>query len=142
MAILAAVVWLQTGSDEYGRDAGPEPGSGRVALTPGVIEQAFERRESDVLVLGRGRVVRVLEDDLDGARHQRFVLALDSGITVLIAHNIDIAPRVGDLQIGESVLFRGEYEWNDRGGVIHWTHHDPDGIHEDGWLEYAGRRYE
>jgi hypothetical protein len=87
-------------------------------------------------------VARVLPDDLDGARHQRFIVELASGQTLLIAHNIDIAPRIEGLAVGDSVRFKGEYVWNAKGGVVHWTHHDPQGGHVAGWLMHNGRRYQ
>ena len=87
-----------------------------------------------------GAVSRLLPDDRDGSRHQRFLLRLEGGQTLLVAHNIDLAPRV-PLEPGDAVRFRGQYEWNDRGGVVHWTHHDPDGRRAGGWLEHDGRRY-
>jgi len=93
-------------------------------------------------VSGSGTVQRVLPDDNDGSRHQRFILALSSGRTVLIAHNIDLAPRVESISSGDRVSFFGQFETNDRGGVIHWTHKDPEGRHVDGWLEHRGRRYQ
>lgn len=93
-------------------------------------------------VEGSGTVVRVLSDDNDGSRHQRFILELSAGRTVLIAHNIDLAPRVRSLSQGDTVSFFGEFETNDRGGVIHWTHKDPQGRHVDGWLEHRGTRYQ
>ncbi len=108
----------------------------------GAIEQAFASRRSDVLVTDEGRVARLLADDTHGARHQRFIVELASGHTVLIAHNIDIAPRIADLERGRPVGFRGVYEWNDLGGVVHWTHHDPDGEHPGGWIQYRDRRYD
>jgi hypothetical protein len=91
---------------------------------------------------GRGTVTRVLADDNDGDRHQRFILRLESGQTLLVAHNIDLAPRVAGLKEGDIVEFRGEFEWNDKGGVIHWTHEDPRGQHEAGWLKHQGRTYQ
>ncbi len=120
-----------------------ERSRGPSAPTTGVerIEQAFLERRSDVWVESTGIVVRKLEDDLQGSRHQRFVLELETGRTLLFAHNIDLAPRV-PLDPGDRVGFRGEYEWNDRGGVIHWTHHDPAGRLRGGWIDHEGRRYE
>jgi len=106
------------------------------------IEKAIDARLVGYQVQGSGKVVRILPDDNDGSRHQRVILRLESGQTLLIAHNIDLAPRIRDLQPGETVLFFGEYEWNERGGVIHWTHHDPRAQHVDGWVEYRGNRYQ
>ena len=91
---------------------------------------------------GEGVVVRVLADDNDGSRHQRFILRLASGQTLLIAHNIDIANRIEALSSGDRVEFYGQYESNPEGGVIHWTHHDPDGNHVAGWLKHNGMVYQ
>jgi len=107
-----------------------------------VIQAAYENRQSDVQVEGAGRVVKVLPDDNKGSRHQKFILELASGQTLLIAHNIDLAPRIRDLREGDSVSFYGEYEWNERGGVVHWTHHDPQGRHVDGWLKHDGKTFQ
>jgi len=106
------------------------------------IARAYQDKESDVLVEGRGEVVRVLADDNDGSRHQRFILRMASGQTVLVAHNIDLAPKVPGLKAGDVVEFSGEYEWNDQGGVVHWTHKDPQGRHPAGWLRYLGQTYQ
>ena len=106
-----------------------------------VIAEAFRNGRSNVQLGGEGRVVRILPDDNKGSRHQKFLLELESGHTLLIAHNIDLAPRVENLREGEQLEFYGEYEWNQKGGVIHWTHHDPKGMHPGGWLKYQGRVY-
>ena len=111
------------------------------AGTDAVLRQAFEKRQSNLQVEGEGEVLRVLSDDNDGSRHQRLILRLNSGQTLLVAHNIDLAPRISSLREGDSVEFFGEYEWNSKGGVIHWTHHDPQGIHVSGWLKHRGRTY-
>lgn len=91
------------------------------------IEQAFQNQQSDLQVEGEGTVIKILGDDNDGSRHQRFILKLENGQTLLIAHNIDLAPRISGLRKFDTVQFYGEYEWNAKGGVVHWTHHDPRG---------------
>lgn len=105
------------------------------------IARAFASRASDIQVEGEGTVIRVLADDLNGSRHQRFIVELASGQTLLISHNIDIAPRIDALAVGDSVRFYGEYVWNAKGGLIHWTHRDPRGKHVAGWVVHNGQTY-
>ena len=126
--------------------AGPAAGSVRSSPPSRVegsrrIEEAFARRESGFMVTLDARVVKNLRDDLEGSRHQRFLIEIDGGRTLLVAHNIDLADRI-ELRENGPVTLRGQYEWNAKGGVIHWTHHDPQGRHPGGWIEAAGRRVE
>ena len=106
------------------------------------IARAFQNQASNIQVEGEGTVIRILSDDLEEPRHQRFILRLASGQTLLVVHNIDLAPRIEGLAEGDRVAFNGEYEWNDKGGVIHWTHHDPSGQHKAGWLKHQGQVYQ
>ncbi|MBP8550662.1 DUF3465 domain-containing protein [Vibrio cholerae] len=107
-----------------------------------VLQQAYKLQQSDIQVQGFGQVVKVLPDDNDGSKHQKFILKLNSGQTLLVAHNIDLAPRIPNLKVGDSVEFYGEYEWNKKGGVLHWTHKDPQNRHAHGWLKHNGQVYE
>lgn len=118
------------------------PPSSAATAGDSVLQDAYTRQQSNVQVTGVGIVTKVLKDDLDGSRHQRFLLELGSGQTLLVSHNIDLAPRVENLKAGDTVEFFGEYEWNPRGGVIHWTHHDPRGRHAAGWIKHRGKTYQ
>jgi hypothetical protein len=105
------------------------------------LAAAFEAHRSNLWVESSGEVVRVLGEDRQGSPHQRFLVRVSGGPTVLVSHNIAIAPRV-PVAAGSELRFRGEYEWNEKGGVVHWTHHDPDGRQSGGWIEHNGRRYQ
>ncbi len=106
------------------------------------VERAFAEHRSGVEVTAQGSVTRVLSDDTGPTgRHQRFVIRLEGATqTVLVTNNIDVGKRV-PLAMGDDVVVHGEYIWNDEGGLIHFTHHDPDHSHEDGWIEWRGVRY-
>lgn len=105
------------------------------------IDSLFQANASDVPVLVRGTVTKFLADDEEGDKHQRFILRLASGKTLLIAHNIDLAGRVPDAALNRIVYAKGDYEWNSEGGVVHWTHKDPDNSHAAGWIQFDGDRY-
>lgn len=130
----------------FGAETGFIPGQHDTGASISGADQglaaAIESHRSNVQVEGSGRVTRVLADDNDGSRHQRFIVQLGTGQTVLVAHNIDLASRVASLKVGDPVEFNGEYEWNARGGVIHWTHRDPRGSHADGSIKHEGRTYQ
>ena len=146
--IVLAAVYVYQGLNGTTEQPSPTPISGAPAApatramssTPSTITSGA--LVDDAQVQGAGTVIRVLSDDNDGSRHQRFILQLANGRTLLIAHNIDLAPRINGIREGDKVEFYGEFQSNPQGGVIHWTHHDPQGRHPDGWLRHEGRTYQ
>lgn len=131
---------------EPGTREGVEPlpqrsAAGSTADGESAIRNLIDTRTSGQMVELHAEVVKVLPDDNEGSRHQRLLLKLETGGTVLVAHNIDLAERVPVAE-HEWITVYGQYEWNDKGGVLHWTHHDPKDWREGGWIEHAGLRYE
>ena len=55
---------------------------------------AARAHASHVEIEARGRVTRLLPDDTEGARHQRFLVRIADGLTILVAYNRDLAPRI------------------------------------------------
>lgn len=112
-------------------------------LTPiSTIEAAYANNQSNIQVLVKGTVTKLLADDVTGDKHQRMIVKLSNKQTLLIAHNIDIGTRVPASCLNRIIYAHGEYEWNSEGGVVHWTHSDPDGVHTNGWIQFAGTRYQ
>jgi len=142
LVLAAALAWWSVDRDLRPAPAPEDAASLAARYSDDPLLTAWAARRSNVQIESEGVVERLLADDRDGSRHQRFILRGPSGTTVLVAHNIDLAPRVVGLEPGAQVRFNGEYEWNERGGVIHWTHRAPRGDHPHGWLEYRGRRYQ
>lgn len=143
---VAASAPATTGAPAGGSASAPataEAPAGGSASAPAddPVRALFDEHRSGVEVQGTGTVSRILPDDLDGSRHQKFLLTTPSGVSILIAHNIDLAPRLDGLAKGDRVDFLGDYEWSDKGGTVHWTHRDPSGQHQAGWLRWNGRTF-
>jgi hypothetical protein len=107
------------------------------------VERAYAEKRSNVEVTAQGAVTSVLADDSGPSGvHQRFIIRLaGSTQTVLVDNNVTIGQRAPVLP-GNGVSVHGEYVWNDQGGLIHFTHHDPAHTHEGGWIEVGGVRYQ
>ncbi len=102
----------------------------------------FRKKQSDTWVEASGTIKKNLPDDSDGDKHQRFIVKLSTNIEILIAHNIDVAPRV-PADEGDTIVFRGEYEWTEKGGTVHFTHAPKyQRKTPGGWIEHDGKRYE
>lgn len=72
--------------------------------------------------------------------HEEFDAQTSAG-KVQIIDNVGLAPRV-PVTPGDQIEVRGEMVHDPgRLPVVHWTHHDPSGEHEDGFIELHGRRY-
>lgn len=152
--IAALLVSLAVVSYAFGRSraqrtdpAAPPPPAETVSraaapATDPAILAAIERHRSDVWGIAAGTVERLLDDDRKGIPHQQFILRIETGATILVEYNLDLAPRITPLVIGDSVVVRGEYHWSDLGGRIHWVHHDPSGAPGGGWLRVRGKVYQ
>jgi hypothetical protein len=133
----------RTSQDQLPAEA-PSGPRGTVSARPDDVDRviaAFEKKRSGIMVEVSAKIVHILPDDNEGDRHQRFLVEMSRGPTLKIAHNIDLAKRI-PARKGDRIRVKGQYEYNDKGGVIHWTHHDPRGRHEGGWIDHDGRRYE
>lgn len=108
-----------------------------------VVCSAYSGGRSGVEVVADGTVTRVLGTEQGRVSpHEGFLVRLASGcsLTVRVEANTDFTGAI-PLGIGEHVLVKGEYEYYPRGGVIHWTHRDPRGRHDNGYIEAGGHSY-
>lgn len=115
--------------------------AGSITRKDRILQRAWRQHQSEFQVTFTGKVIALLSDDTDGDRHQRFIVELESGQTILVVHNIDIAPRINKLRKGFAVTVRGEYIWNSQGGLVHFTHRALFDDHPGGWIKFAGKRY-
>jgi hypothetical protein len=126
----------EDGSSSTARERASKP-----AVASDKIDDLFRDKKDKVWVEGDGEVKRLLSDDDDPPRHQRFLLELSDKHEVMVVHNIDDAPRA-DVKKGDRIRFRGEYIWTDQGGKVHFTHKPKYGSFNGGWIEVGGRKYE
>lgn len=130
-------------SPDSSRNLDPAP------IPPGTVEaiddhevvQAQSAGQRDAEVSGLCVVRKLLRDDTVAPRHQRFLLELTNGSTVLVAHNTDLAPRV-PIEEGDQLVIHGSFIYNPKGGVIHLTHHATSARHEGGYIDFKGLRYQ
>ena len=109
------------------------------------VYDAWANQRSRLEVTASGSVVRVLGTrEGPSGRHEGFLVHLRGaggrGLTVRVEDNVDITGPI-PLEDGQSVEVRGEYIFDPRGGLIHYTHHDPGGRHPSGYVEVEGRLY-
>ena len=114
--------------------------STQVQLSNDAVIQAFHDKKSNIFVEGSGVVKKLLPEDDNGLRHQKFLVKISDEQTLLFAHNIDLTSAI-PLAVGDTIQFRGEYVYNPKGGIVHWTHRDPHGKIEGGWIKHNGTTY-
>jgi len=109
----------------------------------GAIVQDYQSHRSNVEVTADATVVRLLSDRRSSTGvHEQFIIQLTGGqITVEVEHNISLGTRV-PVSEGDHVVVHGEYIWNAKGGLIHFTHHDPQGTREGGFITDNGKTYD
>jgi len=105
------------------------------------ITSAWHKKSSNLLVEVDARVVLLLPNRDDIKKLQRFLVELENGHRLEVAHDLELSENV---PVGVSSLIRlkGEFDYNENGGLIHWTHADPAGNRDGGWIEHNDMRYD
>jgi uncharacterized protein YoaH (UPF0181 family) len=146
---LVIIVGIAAVTQYFYRTPNTENTPSQTTTQHGSQQQAIEKirqavnsgdTEASFWVTLDAQVIKTLRDDTKGSQHQRFLIEPSKGMTLLVAHNIDLADKV-PLAKGDNITLRGRYEWNNKGGVVHWTHHDPRGKKAGGWIKAAGKTY-
>ncbi|MEO9170498.1 MAG: DUF3465 domain-containing protein [Candidatus Baltobacteraceae bacterium] len=121
-----------------------QSGNSQAQAGDGAVCSAYQSQRSHVEVVATGKISRMLgtRDGRNGS-HEGFLVKLDSGcdLVVKVETNVSLTGPV-PLQTGEAVTIKGEYEYYQMGGVIHWTHRDPRGNHEGGYVQAGGATYQ
>lgn len=89
---------------------------------------------SKVHVTFSATVYKLLPDDTKGIPHQRFLLRLSNNTTVLIAHNTNLGTYL-NIKPGDVVDVSGEYIWNKKGGLVHYTHPATSTFRQGGFIK-------
>jgi hypothetical protein len=105
------------------------------------VEEAFRARQTGIMSEVTGTVVRIMMDDRDDLRNQKFLIRLPNDQSLLVVHDQKAGGRV-PVSVGDSVLVRGEYVWTETGGTLRNTQRDfsPRRLH--GWIDHEGIRYQ
>jgi hypothetical protein len=121
-------------------------GDGAGASAPNAeIYAAWQQHRSPVEVSANGTIVKVL--GIRGGRsgrHEGFLVHLSGNeahdLTIRVEDNVDLTGPI-PLHAGDAVELRGEYIFDPRGGILHYTHRDPRGRHPSGYVRVNGRMY-
>lgn len=133
--LIAAIVYLRL------HTAAPSSRSAARQSAVGcrIVGHDFRYHRSGLWVTLRARVTRLLPDSQGRYRHQRFIVRCRNGQSILIVNDVSIGARV-PVRKGDTVGVRGEYVWNERGGLVHFTHHSDTGA-PGGWILWHSHVY-
>ncbi len=121
------------------------PGAGEGAGN-GIVYDAWRAGRSHVEVTAIGSVARMLGTRVGpSGAHEGFLLHLNGsaghGLTVRVEDNVDITGPI-PLAEGKAVEVKGEYIFDSRGGIVHYTHRDRRGRHVAGYVLVDTKLYQ
>lgn len=105
-----------------------------------ILRAIRDQRRVNFLEGGSMTVTKVLPDDNNGLKHQKWVVRLTNGTTLQAVYNSDMCPRV-PIKVGDVIAMGGMFIWTNSGPMLHWLHHDPRGNRPDGYVYVKGNFY-
>jgi hypothetical protein len=105
-----------------------------------LIVSAWQQEKSNFHVQFEARVILKLPDEDNYGNAQKFLVVLENGHRLLISHDLEISTRV-PIVVNSLIRVKGEYDWNETGGMVHWTHRDINNERDGGWIELNNHRY-
>lgn len=112
-------------------------------IEPGfmTVHDAYRYHQTGMMAEVTGTVARLLADDKDDPRNQKFIIRLTNGQSLLVLHD-RVAAKPVPVKVNDTVLVRGEYQWTETGGTLRFTQRDYSARRRHGWIEHQGQRYD
>lgn len=106
------------------------------------LEAIKNSRPLAYTTIKNAQVVKLLRNDNKGAKHQRWIVQIENGVTITIVYNLDLAEKV-PVSPGDTIEVAGELVFGDRkkDPILHWTHADPQKKRQDGYVLHNGKKY-
>ncbi|NUN05797.1 MAG: DUF3465 domain-containing protein [Bdellovibrio sp.] len=105
-----------------------------------IVRAVNDRRRVNYVEGGSLTVTKVLPNDEDGRKHQKWMVRLSNGNTMQAVYNSDMCPEV-PVKVGDVIAMGGMFLWTNSGPMLHWLHHDPRGNRPDGYVYVNGKYY-
>ncbi len=134
LAILSGILYLRL--QQHGLSV--EEARRSAAPNCNQVSEAFRRHQSGNWLSLTASVDRLLPDSTSLHTEQRFIVRCGNGQTVLIDNDVGVGQRV-PVVVGVAITLRGQFIWNDEGGLVHYTHHG--GPNNGGWILFRNHLY-
>lgn len=107
-----------------------------------ILNLIAQKKPSVFIEAKNVKVIKLMRNDNRGARHQRFIVQFNNGVSLRAIYNLDLSEKV-PVSVGDLVSLGGELEYDDRTKepLLHWLHSDPQKKRPDGYVLLNGKKY-
>jgi hypothetical protein len=126
--------------DDRGTSVESSQSQGDLSSDAALVSAVNGRRRLNFVQGGNMTVIKVLPDDNQGLKHQKWIVRLSNGSQLMGVYNSDMCERV-PLKAGDVIAMGGQFIWTNEGGLLHWLHHDPRNHRPDGFVQLNGKFY-
>lgn len=118
-----------------------QPRPGQITDDSDLVRAVRSQKAQFYIEAGNLVVTKLLPDDRNGLKHQKWEARLSNGEVIQVVYNSDMGDRV-PVKIGDKFGVGGQFVWGrQRMGVMHWLHEDKREKRPDGYVFFNGTVY-
>ncbi len=140
LSLLLAVSFTFSASFSYSYQT-QQPRPGQITDDADLVRAARAQKRQHYIEAGNLVVTKILPDDRQGLKHQKWEARLSNGQKIQVVYNSDMGARV-PVEVGDQFGVGGEFVWGRQNvGIMHWLHEDRKDRRPDGYVYHEGQVY-